>query len=254
MGYHGNMDSESGASPAQNVRDRILVAAQRLLAEGGPEAVATRTVSAAAGVQAPAIYRIFGDKQGLLDAVARAGFERYLNSEETPEPNADPLDDLRAGWDLHVGFAVANPYLYALVYGDPDRVRDSPTAAAAEAVVAGKVHRLAAEGLLRVSEERATQMLLAAGCGTALTLIGSLPESRDPSLSSSVRDACITALTTRPPTTPAATTARVGAAIALRADLDAAQEFSPGEKALLTEWLTRIIDASVRGDALANLS
>ncbi|WP_338419811.1 TetR family transcriptional regulator [Streptomyces klenkii] len=30
----------------------------------------TRAVAAAAGVQAPAIYRLFGDKDGLLEAVA----------------------------------------------------------------------------------------------------------------------------------------------------------------------------------------
>jgi len=244
MRYPGNMTGEDVAPSAQATRDRILLAAERLLAEGGPEAVATRTVSAAAGVQAPAIYRIFGDKQGLLDEVTRAGFERYLDSEATPEPSSGPLEDLRVGWDQHVGFALANPYLYALVYGDPDRLRDSPTAAAAQAVVAAKVHRLAAEGLLGVNEERATQILLAAGCGTALTLIGSPPESRDPSLSSAVREACIAAITTDTPAAPPASTGRVGAAVALRADLDVAQEFSPGEKALMTEWLTRIIDGA----------
>jgi AcrR family transcriptional regulator len=36
--------------------------------------VSTRAVSAAARVQAPTICRIFGDKRGLLDAVARYCF------------------------------------------------------------------------------------------------------------------------------------------------------------------------------------
>src|SRR4051794_36006940 len=64
--YHDIMESETGMNP----RDRILQAAARLLAEGGREAVSTRAVSRAAGVQAPTIYRQFGDMQGLLDAVA----------------------------------------------------------------------------------------------------------------------------------------------------------------------------------------
>jgi AcrR family transcriptional regulator len=36
----------------------------------GRRAVTTRAVAAGAGVQAPTIYRLFGDKDGLLDALA----------------------------------------------------------------------------------------------------------------------------------------------------------------------------------------
>ena len=53
-----------------DVRDRIVDAASALLASGGPSAVTTRAVAADAGVQAPTIYRQFGDKDGLLQAVA----------------------------------------------------------------------------------------------------------------------------------------------------------------------------------------
>ena len=65
---------------ASITRERIVEAAAALLAQGGREAVSTRAVSAAAGVQAPTIYRIFGDKQGLLDAVASRGFAEYVRS------------------------------------------------------------------------------------------------------------------------------------------------------------------------------
>jgi AcrR family transcriptional regulator len=62
------------------VRARILAAAAALIADGGRDALTTRAVSAAAGVQAPTIYRLFGDKSGLLDAVAELGFAAYLRS------------------------------------------------------------------------------------------------------------------------------------------------------------------------------
>lgn len=226
-------------SATHPLRQRILRAAEHLLAEGGPDAVATRSVAAAAGVQAPAIYRAFSDKQGLLDAVAKAGFERYLQAHDDQPHAGDALEDLRVGWDQHIGFALANPYLYALVYGDPSRHEDSPTAVAAAQVVAEKVHRLAAAGRLRTSEERATQLLLAAGCGTALTLIGTPEHRRDTSLSPTAREACIAAVTTESATEVAH--GRVGAAAALRADLAAAQELSHGERVLLREWLDRIV-------------
>ena len=43
----------------------------QLLNDGGREAVSTRAVAAAAGVQPPTIYRQYGDMQGLLSAVAQ---------------------------------------------------------------------------------------------------------------------------------------------------------------------------------------
>ena len=90
-------------------RERIVATAAELLARDGREAVTTRAVAAAAGVQAPTIYRLFGDKTGLLDAVAEHGFQTYLAGKGARPESADPVEDLRAGWDLHVGFGLANP-------------------------------------------------------------------------------------------------------------------------------------------------
>ena len=55
--------------------ERMLRAAADLLQTGGIEAVSTRAVAAAAGVQPPTIYRQFGDKDGLLDALAGSNCE-----------------------------------------------------------------------------------------------------------------------------------------------------------------------------------
>ncbi|MDJ0345709.1 TetR/AcrR family transcriptional regulator [Streptomyces sp. H10-C2] len=78
-----------------------------------------RSVSNAAGVQAPTIYRLFGDQQRLLDAVAAHGFTTYLSGKTNVKPSADPIEDLRSDWDLHVNFGLANPGLYSLMYGRP---------------------------------------------------------------------------------------------------------------------------------------
>src|SRR3954469_15590743 len=100
---------------AEGARERIVDAAMRLLTEGGPDAVSTRAVSTAAGVQPPTIYRLFGDKQGLLDAVVVHGFTAYLTSKNAQVPEDDPVEDLRAGWDQHVDLGLANPALYQLM-------------------------------------------------------------------------------------------------------------------------------------------
>ena len=147
----------------RSTRDRIVEAAAALLTEGGREAVSTRAVCTAAGVQAPTIYRIFGDKQGLLDEVASHGFSSYLSSKVALEHSADPVEDLRRGWDLYVGFGVAQPAFYTLIYGEPRPGVETPAARDAAAILAAQVRRIAEAGRLRVSEERAVQLVAATG-------------------------------------------------------------------------------------------
>lgn len=205
----------------------------------GREAVSTRGVSAAAGVQAPTIYRLFGDKQGLLDAVATHGLTTFVSSKAGVKPSDDPVEDLRAGWDRHVSFGLANPALYALIYGDPRPGTPSPAAVAAAAILAGHIRRIAEVGRLRVGEERAAQLVHAAGSGTTLTLIA-LPEGRrDPALSDMAREALIAAITTDAPAPSAP--GPVAAAVALRALLPQTSALTVHERELLQEWLDRIV-------------
>jgi AcrR family transcriptional regulator len=224
---------------AQNTRERIVEAAAALLTEGGREAVSTRAVSAAAGVQAPTIYRIFGDKQGLLDAVAEHGFATYLLGKTASPPTDDPVQDLRRGWDLHVGFGLAHPAFYTLIYGEPRPGLESPAAREAALVLAAQVHRIAEAGRLRVSEERAAHLIHAAGSGTTLALIAIPPAQRDMELSVIARESIIAAVTTgKPPADPGTTL--VSTAVALRAALPGASALTSRERALLSEWLDRI--------------
>ncbi len=228
----------SRSAAASDTRDRIVVAAARLLAEGGREAVSTRAVSAAAGVQVPTLYRLFGDKQGLLDAVAAHGLATYLASKTNRRPGPDPVEDLRTGWDQHIDFGLTNPGVYSLIYGDPRPGASPPAAIAAAEILAEKIHRIAEAGRLRISEQRAAQLVHAAGCGATLTLIATPEDQRDPVLSDLAREAVIAAITTDTPAP--ATSGPVSAAVALRALLPQASALSPHERGLLREWLDRI--------------
>lgn len=217
-------------------RDRILAAATELLVEGGPDAVSTRAVSAAAGVQPPTLYRLFGDKQGLLDAVAAQGFATYLATKTTVPLTGDPVDDLRSGWDQHVGLGLANPALYTLMYGSP-RAAASPAAVAGAEILAQRIHSVAEAGRLRVPEDRAAALFHAAGSGVTLTLIATPERDRDPELSPAAREAIIAAITTEVPATPPGPAA---AAVTLRAVLSETDALSEPERGLLREWLDRI--------------
>ncbi|WAS91775.1 TetR/AcrR family transcriptional regulator [Nannocystis punicea] len=219
----------------EDPRTRILAATLQLLATGGRDAVTTRAVAAAAGVQAPTLYRLFGDKRGLLDAVAAHGYASYLREKQARVPIADPVEDLRAGWDLHIAFGLANPAIYTLMADPALRLTAGDEG---RQVLAQSIRRIAAAGRLRVREPHAAELVHAAGLGTVLALLERRPEDRDLDLSASAREAVIAAITTGTPVVQAPTPA--AAAIALRAVLDDAAPLSQAERALLGEWLGRL--------------
>jgi AcrR family transcriptional regulator len=222
-------------------RAHIVAVTADLLARGGRDAVSTRAVAAAAGTQAPTIYRLFGDKDGLLDAVAEYGFASYLAEKEVLPAVSDPVEGLRAGWDLHVGFGLASPALFTLMYGDPRPGRKPPAAAAAFRVLQERIRSIAAAGRLTVSERLAADLVHAAGCGTVMTLLAVPADRRDIALSNAAREAVIAAITTDAPALEMP--GPVAAANALRAELSAVTVLTGGERHVLGEWLDRITSA-----------
>jgi AcrR family transcriptional regulator len=230
--------------PPPDVRERIIAAAAELIAAGGRDAATTRAVAAAAAVQAPTIYRLFGDTRGLLDAVAGHGMAAYLADKAARAPHPDPVQDLRIGWDMHVAFGLANPELFVIMSGDPQPRPASPPMAAGLDVLRRRIRRIAAAGRLRVSEERALALLQAVGTGTVLTLLAQPAEHRDPGLSQAAYEAVLAAITsaTSSPAEPGPSTA----AAALKASLDRTTVLTAGERHLLAELLDRIADGAGR--------
>ena len=166
-----------------------MASAIALLSSGGRDAVTTRAVSDAAGVQAPAIYRLFGDKQGLLDAVAEHGFTAYLKEKKHRATGSDPVEALRAGWDAHVEFGLSYPAIYLLMYAEPRPGAESPAAAASYRILREHIRRVAAVGRLRFSEEQAADLFHASGCGTVLTLLSKAEGNQDRRLLEIAREA-----------------------------------------------------------------
>jgi AcrR family transcriptional regulator len=228
-----------------DARTRIVAAAARLLRDGGAAAVTTRAVAEAAGMQAPAIYRLFGDKDGLLNAVAEHELGRYVSGKATARETDDPVADLRAAYLRHVRFGLENPALFTLL-ADPSRVGRTPVAAAGLDVLRARVRRVAAAGRLRVPEPRAVGLIHATGTGTILALIA---DDRDPGLAEAAYDALAAAILTDAPVpgddhvTSAAVTLRAAAR-----DLGA---LSPTERALLADWLDRVSAGAPAGGPVA---
>lgn len=234
-------DADPNAEPntaRDDTRGRVVAAAVSLLSSGGRDAVTTRAVAAAAGVQAPTLYRLFGDKQGLLDAVAEHGFVAYLKEKTHRQPQQNPVDNLRSGWDSHVEFGLSHPAIYLLMYAEPRPGAKSPAADMSYRLLKEHIGRVASAGRLRFSEERAADLFHASACGTVLTLLAKAEGRRDQSLSEIAREAAIAAITTDAPAFKSSDAA--AAAVALRAVLPQVQSLSEGERVLLTEWLIRL--------------
>lgn len=230
------------AAPIEDVRARIVNAAAGLIATGGRDAATTRAVATAASVQAPAIYRLFGDKRGLLDAVADHGLAAYVAQKAQRQPHADPVQDLRRDWDMHVEFCLAHPGLFAIM-SEPHSGPRPVAVTAGLNVLRTRIRRIALTGRLRVSEERALAMFQSVCIGTVLTLLREPVERRDLALSDAAREAVMAAITANSTATMTANTGANSAAAALRASLDQTTVLTAGERQLLEELLKRIADS-----------
>ncbi|OBI94167.1 TetR/AcrR family transcriptional regulator [Mycobacterium sp. 1245805.9] len=225
-------------SRREQTRDHIVGVATELLAEGGPSAVSTRAVAAAAGVQAPTIYRLFGDKDGLLEAVAERAFAAYIDAKRV-RTDVDPVEDLSESFAAHIRFGTANPGLTAIM-SDPLRPR-SATEERGIAVLWERIHRVALAGRLRVPEHRAVALVHAIGVGVTLALIEIPEQDRDAELADVAWQALATAILID--IGDRADQGTRAAALRLKADDDALAVLSPAERTLMREWLDRVANA-----------
>jgi AcrR family transcriptional regulator len=223
-----------------DTRTAMLDAAERLLDESADGDISTRAVCEAVGVGAPVLYRLFGDKAGLLSAVVDHGFDSYLATKRAAEPSADPVRDLREGWDTHVAFALAHPAVYRLMYS-PAFTTVPGAAAEALGILRDVLDRCAAAGRLRVPPAIAAQTIMSANVGVALSLVAQPGVYTDSGLSTRVRDAVHAQLlvSAEPAPGPAQLPAT---ALQLSALLGraASSPLTPAERGLLREWLERL--------------
>jgi AcrR family transcriptional regulator len=193
------------------------------------------------------IYRLFGDKEGLLDAVAEHGFASYVAQKPSVDTDDDPVEGLRAGWELHVGFGVANPALFRLMHTGMQTPDGRAIIESGIRVLYERVRRVARAGRLRVTEKRAVQLINAAGTGVVFALINQPEDDRDESLADLAWESVCTTILTDPAVSAAAEP--VAAAVTLRASLSDLAQFSDGERLLFGEWLDRVQPLSPTGFA-----
>jgi AcrR family transcriptional regulator len=233
-----------------DTRTKIVEVAEELL-EASPEAdIQTRAVCEKAGVGAPVLYRLFGDKNGLLSAVVDHGFERYLSGKRAAVPSTDPVADLRDGWDSHVAFALAHPSVYRLMYS-PSFAEVPAAAGDALELLRQVLTRCAEAGKLRVSPDAAAQAIMAANVGVSVALITQPRSYADPDLSHRVRDAVHARVLVDSKPATDRTPSLAATALRLSALLDSAHSsLTEAEAMLLHEWMGRLAASGSAVDQL----
>ncbi len=102
-----------------DLQQALIEAAIALIAEKDVSSLSLREVARRVGVSHAAPYRHFADKDALLAAVAREGFQGLseamkLGLQQAPP---DPLKRLEATGMAYVGYAIAHPSYYRVMFG-----------------------------------------------------------------------------------------------------------------------------------------
>ncbi|WP_121292902.1 TetR/AcrR family transcriptional regulator [Plantibacter sp. ME-Dv--P-122b] len=227
-----------------DLRSALLQAAEEQLVAATDGEIATRAVCEAVGVTQPVLYRLFGDKRGLLDALAEVGLQRYAARKAELEVSDDPAADLRRGWADHLAFARENPAVYRLMFA-PRPWTSSRAKDGVMTLLERTLSRCAAAGLLAVDVDVAATMLLAANVGLALDEIASPRPGRADTVADALRDAVLSGVLVVSSETDALDPG-AAARRQLRAQLDegGSGPLLPEESALMRVWLRRMDEES----------
>ncbi|WP_461190266.1 TetR/AcrR family transcriptional regulator [Arthrobacter sp. Z4-13] len=122
----------------KNLPRTIISAALEVIAESGPSALSLRDLARRAGVSHAAPAHHFGDKAGLLTAVAAQGFG--LLGDALSETQRQTGDFLEVGV-AYVGFAVGHPAHFAVMFRPELYRADDPELITAKARAGESLYR-----------------------------------------------------------------------------------------------------------------
>lgn len=121
-----------------DLRRALIDAAVEAVAEAGPSALSLRAVAKRAGVSHAAPAHHFGDKAGLLTAVAAEGFDRFADALERAW---DATGDFAAVGAAYVRFAIDHKAHFEVMFRPELLHVDDPDLNRAEARSRAALHR-----------------------------------------------------------------------------------------------------------------
>ncbi|MBH8556234.1 TetR/AcrR family transcriptional regulator [Nostocaceae cyanobacterium CENA357] len=102
-----------------DLRQALITATLELISEKTVEGVSLREVARRVGVSHAAPYRHFADKESLLAAVAKDGFQTLHQKLEVAIQNSstDPVQQIQDSGVAYITFALEHPSHYDLMFG-----------------------------------------------------------------------------------------------------------------------------------------
>lgn len=98
------------------LRSRLLDVAVNLLGVEGPESLTMRRIASEAGCTTTVIYTMFGNREGLAEALYLEGFERFRRFLEAVPHRRDPLEYLTALGPAYRQACLSEPGYYSLMF------------------------------------------------------------------------------------------------------------------------------------------
>jgi len=115
-----------------DLRAACVSAALELMEEGGATALSLRAVARRAGVSPAAPYRHYADREALVSAVAAVGYRELAERLAAAHPAPSTPEQLASVGVAYVQFALEQPALFRMMFGEPcDRDNDERVAATA---------------------------------------------------------------------------------------------------------------------------
>jgi AcrR family transcriptional regulator len=127
QGHRGQRPAKHGPARQRNprgqgarLRDDIIEAASRLLANPAAPPLTLRAVAREAGVAATSVYLHFADIESLTLAVAEHRFGELVRLQDAArDEGSDPCQQVRAGCLAYCEFGLAHPGHYQVMFANP---------------------------------------------------------------------------------------------------------------------------------------
>lgn len=112
---------------AQTLRDRVIKAAVRYIADSGPDGLSFRQIAADAGVSHQAPYHHFGDRSAIFTEIAREGFQKFTEVMSSPARRDEDSNLAVRMCERYVDFALTyKGYFRVMFRSDLCQMDESP--------------------------------------------------------------------------------------------------------------------------------
>ena len=103
---------------AQTLREKVIKAAVKYVADNGPDGLSFRQIAADAGVSHQAPYHHFGDRSAIFGEIALEGFRKFAAVMGAPARADEDSENCVRLCERYVDFAIANKGHFRVMFRD----------------------------------------------------------------------------------------------------------------------------------------